>query len=506
MTQIVENKWNPVSLSAKNGKGYSITNYAVSSSWYNKVLDNSGNRRARLANFNEADCQCVELARALDMIAEDVSSTNADDEDIFKLDIPEEFKIKKTSMTLLNSMKEVWQKRTEMERKMFHRVRRTLKYGATFYRRMNDGSLKEYPTERMIGYILSEDDEDAITHYIYNPKIPRIDTYGRNFTQHNQASLGVKASDAEVIPVEELVILKIGEGPYGQSLVDTVYTVWKQMSMLESAVVIYRVVRAPERRVYYIDVGNLQGPKREAAIERQRIRLMQKQANRKGELHAEYDPHSTTEDIFIPTNSSGKGSRVETLQGGQSLGEMADVAWFAKKMAAGLRIPSSMIDIQGDQQNQYSDMRVGQVYQVEMRYMGFVSRIQRDIEWSLEKHFRWFCNGRDVLVPEEMNMVIQQSMSFALYKEIEINQTLLNVYNSTTNIPFLSKRYAMKKYMNMTEEELHANEMEILIEKGLPEKVAKQLTDEEVSNIVYGNAKMLEKYGVQVPEEEQQGY
>ena len=496
MTHLLENKWNPVTL-GNRGNGYSISNYAVSTTWYNKVIDNTGNRRARLKNYDEADQMSVEIARALDMIAEDVSSSNADDEELFNIEFPDDYKINKTTLKLIKLAKDLWQKRTKMEAKLFHRTRKALKYGAVFFREQPDGTLKELPTERMVGYIISEDDEDLITHYIYDPSIPRLDKHGRNY-QHRRNPAFTQSSNSveEVIPVDELVIMKIGEGPFGQSLVETVYSVWKQMALLESAVVIYRVVRAPERRVYYIDVGNLQGPKREASIERQRIRLMQKNANKSGSVDAEYDPHSTSEDIFIPTNSTGKGSRVETLPGGAGLGEMGDVEWFAKKMAAGLRIPNSMIDTYGDQQNQFNDMRVGQVYQIEVRYMGFCARIKRDIEPDLESNFRKFCTTREIVIPVEMNLVINESNSFGLYKEMELNQQMLNIFSSTLSMPQLSKRYALQKYLNMDQDQLADNEIEKLYEMGLLDADIKKMSETEIRNIVYGDASLGEKYGV----------
>jgi hypothetical protein len=315
MTEILkESAWKPVSLGrAKNG--YDITATAVSSSWYNTQLDNSGTRLTRLRRFHDADCCSVEISRALDILAQDISSSNADDEPIFYLDYDENIDFKKSTISLLNEMKNLWEKRTEFEDKLFDRVRKVLKYGSQFWRRNADGSLKYYPTERMIGYILNEDNEEEVTHYVYDPKAQLVEqdhNFIRNLSQQQ------KKKEVEVIPVSELVILKIGDKPFGESVLEKVYSTWRQLHMLETAMVIYRVVRAPERRIYYIDTGNLQGHKREAAIEKQRLRLMQKQVTKgnTGDVSTEYDPHSTSEDIFIPTNSQGKGSRVETLQGG----------------------------------------------------------------------------------------------------------------------------------------------------------------------------------------------
>lgn len=501
MPELVENVWNPVSLKGDKG-GYSITNYAVSSSWYNRIIDNSGTRYSRLLRYTEADCGSVEISRALDVLAEDISSCNADNEDVFLIEYGDDSKIKKTQIKLMDAALELWQDRTCMKKDLFNHVRNALKYGMRAFRKCNDGSLMLMPVERFVGYVLSETDEDRVTHYLYDPTIQRIDRKGAaTFNNYAKNTSGNSSKGYDIIPVDDLVIMKVGEGPFGESVIEKVYKTYRQLSLLEDSVVIYRVVRAPERRLYYIDVGNLQGPKRERAIEQQRLRLMQKRVSKNGQIETEYDPHSTGEDIFIPTNSTGKGSRVETLPAGQNLGETGDLEWFYKKMAAGLRIPSSMIDSQTQERDQFSDMRVGQMYQIEMRYMGHVKRIKNQLTYPLDENFREFCRNRDISIPEGMIFRINDSQSFAIYKEIEINQTLLNVFNSTLQINQLSKKYALQKYLNMDMEEIRDNEINKLRERGLDDEQIKKLPEHVIDNIVYGDGRLGSEYGIEPQEQ-----
>lgn len=496
MTKLKENVWNPIDLNKSRKAGYSITNYAVSTSWYNRIIDNSGTRYNRLMKYDEADKSSVEISRALDVIAEDISSCNADSEDIFRIEFRDDSSVKKTQIKILNTALDMWSKRTEFDTALFDRVRYTIKNGAMFFGKNKDGTLKFLPTERFVGYVVSEDDENVVTHYLYDPNLSRIDKCDRTYIK-KFGSTSSTSDNYDVIPVDALVIMKIGDDPFGCSLIEKVYKVWRQMSMMEDAILIYRVVRAPERRIYYIDTGNLQGPKRETAIERQRLRLMQKRVSKGNNVETEYDPHSTGEDIFIPTNSSGKGSRIETLPAGQNLGEITDLEWFAKKMAAGLRIPTSMIDINDQQQNQFSDMRVGQLYQIEMRYMGHIKRMKLPIAKELSKNFYEFCSDREIVIPDDMTFVINDSMSFADYKEMELNQTMLNVFNSTLQIGSLSKRYSLQKYMNMSMEDLRDNELYKLMEKGLNAEQIKKLPEHVVENIVYGDGRLGKEFGLE---------
>jgi hypothetical protein len=493
-----ESAWQPVKLG--NSAGYKVNSYAVSSSWYNQSIENNGSRQTRLRRYHEADVSSIQIGRALDIMAEDVSSCNADQEEVFSLDYPDEDKMKKSTLSIMSGMLDVWKTRTEMEQKFYDRVRKTLKYGATFYREQSDGTLKELYTERMVGYVLSPEDDTEVTHYVYDPNGALIeDVHNRNYRKQ----LGNANSETryETIPISDLVIFKIGEKPFGESVIERVYSTWRKLAMLEDSIVIYRVVRAPERRIYYVDTGNLQGKRREAAIEKQRLRLMQKQSSRSGDLSSEYDPHSTSEDIFIPTNSQGKGSRVETLPAGQALGETRDLQWFHRELAAGLRIPFSMIDTQSGENDreQYSDMRVGQVYQVEIRYMGYVNRLAAYFKRPCSENFSKFCLVRDIVPPEGTEFKINQPNSFSLYKELETNQMLLNVAASTQSMPSISKRYVMQKYMNMDHEEMAENEIDKLHELGISDELIKTMLPNEVANLVYAaqpNPAIAEKYGI----------
>ncbi len=508
-TPIYESVWNGVNLGKKASKesgGYQITQTSVSSNWYRKQIDTSGVRKMKLQRYYEMDQSSVEIARALDILAEDISSCNADNEDPFELTYDENVKYLKSTIKLLESAKDLWVDRTGMDSELFNRIRETLKYGSSFYITKPDGRLKRIPHEQLVGYIVDEEDNDIVTHYIVDPAATLMDEQNKRTYNAETIQMGSKEkkSNFVVYSIDDLCVLKIGQGPFGESVLDSVYKVWRQMTLIEDAIVIYRVVRAPERRIYYIDVGNLQGPKREQAIEKQRLRLMQKQVNRKNQLTTDYDPHSTSEDIFIPTNATGKGSRVETLQGGQNLGELEDLQYFVKKMAAGLRIPSSMIDTHTQEKEQYSDMRVGQMYQIEMRYMGHVKRMARYIAKELHKNYVQFCRKRSVEVPKGIKLELNDPNSFSKYRDMEIYQQTLNLAASTTQLPSLSKKYVMEKYMLMDKEELQKNEELKLVEKGLAPDIIKQMPQEDIDNLVYGDGSRGEAYGL-APVEDQGG-
>lgn len=486
--------WKPVELGSRGtGGARVITSSDVSTEWYRQALDSGGIRRQRLENYNNADNCSALISRALDILAEDISASNADDEDSIIIDYPDSVKITKTKMNNIQDKLEVWRDRTGFEERLFERVRKTLKYGISYYLKGIDGSVTEIPVEDITGYVLSGDGSKRVTHYIRDLRAEPLPCTGTI----NKSKPFIHENDRyEFIEIDRMIVLKVGDTPFGQSVIERVYRLWKQVTMLEDAVLIYRIVRSPERRVYYVDTGNLQGAKREAVVERQRLRLMQTKKNSNGNVVSDYDPHSMAEDIFIPTNSQGRGSKVEVLQGGGSLGDLTDLEYFKKELAAGMRIPITMLDPELASQTQFSDMRVGQIYQAEMRYMGYVKRFQRQFARELERHFLKFCRDRDFEVDDQAIFRFAESMSFAEYKQMELDQAALNIFNSTSQTQSLSGRFTLQRFMGLTQEELEYNEKCKLLEKGVPEDKLKEIPDDVVLNIVYGDGSKGEKYGV----------
>lgn len=498
MNNIHEVTWKPVDLSSRGSGGARvITSSDVSTNWYKQALDSGGQRRQRLENYNTADTCSVLIARALDILAEDISASNADDDESIIIDYPDDAKLTKRQIENTSDKLEVWKTRTEMEKNIFMRVRNTLKYGITFYLKGIDGTLTPIPTEQIVGYVLSTDDDDEVTHYIKDRNAEPLQCSGR-LTRKRQ----IFQQDAryEFIEIDKLVVFKIGNTPFGKSIIERVYRLWKQTTMLEDAILIYRIVRSPERRVFYVDTGNLQGAKREAVIEKQRLRLMQSKKQKGGDVVSDYDPQSMAEDIFIPTNAQGRGSKVEVLQGGQGLGDLEDLKYFAKQLASGLQVPHSMLDPDSAGESQFNDARVGQIYQSEMRYMGHVKRFQRQFAEILEANFLEFCSARDFTVDKEAIFRFAESLSFAQYKQMELDQASLNVFNSTTQATSLSARFTLQRFMNLTHEEIEYNERCKLLERGVPEDKLKDIPDEVVMNIVYGDGSKGGKWGVKQAE------
>ena len=507
--QLNEYHWQNVNLNqagfGSSGGTMGFNSSSGSMSWYRKLLSIPQDYHERLRNYDLMD-QHVEIARSLDIIAEDVSSMNADDQNILNIVYPEDTKhFRKTDINTLEIAKDNFVKRFGLDHCFFDHIRHTLKYGCKILFKKDDFGLVELENERFKGVVRSKDIHADVTHYVYDFGDQDVSSYLDNSWQKQKSN---KNQNIYAIPKDRLVILKVGEGPFGESILDRVFKTWRRMQLLEDALVIYRVVRAPSRRVFYIDTGNLPPQKAESVVEQAKMKLRQRQISRKAQVENEFDPHSTTEDYFIPQSGQGRGSKIETLQeGGQGQDNLEDVKFFGKKLAMGLRVPPSMLDAHQDTNSQptFNDMKVGQVYQTEMRYMGYVRRIQNKIAKELYRHFKEYCRQNEYSKFNQIDLEINPPQSFAVYKQNEVNQQILNVFQSADRIEKFSKRFSLKKYAQMDEDEIAINEYWILKEKGLTDETINKMEDHDRYMIVYGTptSEVKEKYGL--PTEERGG-
>ena len=148
-----------------------------------------------------------------------------------------------------------------------------------------------------------------------------------------------------------------------------------QLRMIEDAVVIYRIVRAPERRIFYVDVGNLPKVKAESylrdVMSRYRNKLVYDAST--GEVRDDRKHMSMLEDFWLPRREGAKGTEVQTLSGGQNLGEISDVEYFQKKLYQSLNVPMSRLDAD----NGFNMGRAAEITRDELKFTKFVQRLRK---------------------------------------------------------------------------------------------------------------------------------
>jgi hypothetical protein len=188
-------------------------------------------------------------------------------------------------------------------------------------------------------------------------------------------------------------------------------------------------------------------------------------------MDATYNPLSTNEDYFFPQTADGRGSSVDTLQGGTNLGEITDLKFFTNKLFRGLRIPSSYLPTGVDDGTQsFSDGRVGTALIQEWRFNQYCMRLQSMIVDKLDTEFKMFLRWRGINIDGQLfDLLFNEPQNFAQYRQADIDSAKIATFTQLEPMPYFSKRFLMKRYLGMSEQELTENEMQWREEQGQAE-------------------------------------
>lgn len=233
-----------------------------------------------------------------------------------------------------------------------------------------------------------------------------------------------------------------------------------QLRMIEDAVVIYRISRAPERRIFYIDIGSL--PKMKA--EEYMRSLMNKYRNKlvydatTGELRDEKRHLSMLEDYWLPRREGGKGTEIQTLPGGQNLSEMQDVEYFKKKLYRSLNVPISRLE----SNNGFNLGRSSEITRDELKFSKFVSKLRSKFNGMFLQILRRQLTLKKIIRPEEwpdiefkMHLDYLRDSHFTELKNAEIMKSRLELLNGVDN--YVGRYFStawIRKHILMQPEEL----------------------------------------------------
>jgi hypothetical protein len=234
-----------------------------------------------------------------------------------------------------------------------------------------------------------------------------------------------------------------------------------QLRMIEDSLVIYRLSRAPERRIFYIDVGNLPKVKAEQYLKEVMSRYRNKLAYdaNTGEVRDDRKFMSMMEDFWLPRREGGRGTEITTLPGGQNLGELSDIEYFQKKLYRSLGVPESRIAADGG----FNLGRSSEILRDELKFAKFVGRLRKRFSQMFNDMLRTQLILKNVVTPEDWEVMadhIQYDFlydnQFAELKESEMLQSRLG--NLATIEPYIGKyystEYVRKKVLRQTDSEI----------------------------------------------------
>ena len=247
-----------------------------------------------------------------------------------------------------------------------------------------------------------------------------------------------------------------------------------QLRMIEDALVIYRISRAPERRIFYIDVGNLPKIKAEQYLKdvmnRYRNKLVYDAST--GEIRDDRNHMSMLEDFWLPRREGGRGTEITTLPGGSNLGEIDDITYFQRKLYRSLNVPISRMEAEQG----FSLGRSTEITRDELKFTKFVQRLRKKFTPLFTDILKTQLVLKGVITLEDwdnMKEHIQydflQDGHFAELKRAELLENQISSLNSIENYigTFYSKKWVQKNVLNMTDAEIDEMQREINKEAGL---------------------------------------
>lgn len=248
--------------------------------------------------------------------------------------------------------------------------------------------------------------------------------------------------------------------PYGTSVLESARRIWRQLILIEDSMLVYRIVRSPDRRVFYIDVGNVPPEEIPNYMEQAQATLKKNQVidRSTGRVDLRYNPLSVDEDYFIPVRGGQTGTKVENLAGGTNAAAIEDVQYIQKKLFAALKIPKAYLGY---------DEGLGAkatLSQEDIRFSRSINRIQRTIISEMNKLaiVHLYCNGFDGHDLLDFDLKLTNPSTIAQQQKLELYNTKFTIAQAAKNVENLVDLNWVKKHIFMMPDEEIAE-----IDKGL---------------------------------------
>jgi len=431
-------------------------------------LDSFMNKKDRIRKYREMSFY-PEISDALDNVCDEAIVEN-DDGSIIELKIKKEF-TKKNQNTVNKEFDY-----------LYHNVFKMNERGwDLFFKWLTEGELYLE--------VVLDDKKKQIAGLKLLPSFTMYPIYKGNIINGFMQIKGTdKTGIQKHIPFESNQILYSNYGRYGKDLIDVrgyleaSIKTYNQLKTLEDSLVIYRLVRAPERRVFNVYTGRMTKGKAEEYIKKL-IRNYKKKTtynSDNGEVSSAVNTQALTEDFWFAKNEQGSGSTVESLQGGVNLGELDDVIYFLKKLYKTLKLPRT----RWEENSVYNPGKAGEVTREEVKFARFISRMQNRFKnifieaLLLQLKLKGF--DKKLLTRRNFDIEFTKSNLFKEFKELDLAEARLGLWSSISSYVWtpenidgvFSLEYAQKNFFRMSDEEFKEN-MKLL------EKEKKKAKEEE---------------------------
>ena len=239
--------------------------------------------------------------------------------------------------------------------------------------------------------------------------------------------------------------------PYGASVLESARRIWRQLILIEDAMLVYRIVRAPERRIFYIDVGNVPPEEIENYMQQAQTSLKRNKAidQTTGRLDLRYNPLAVDDDYFIPVRGGESGTKIDTLAGGQNAAAVEDVQYIQKKLFAALKIPKAYLGY---------DEEIGAkatLAQEDIRFSRTIARIQKVIISELNKMAMIHLYSHGFTDDELLNfhLSLNNPSSVAQLQKLELIKTKFEIAGAAPE-GAVDRQWIRKNILGLTDEEI----------------------------------------------------
>tara|TARA_Y100000592_G_scaffold58519_1_gene91624 strand:- start:3295 stop:5109 length:1815 start_codon:yes stop_codon:yes gene_type:complete len=239
--------------------------------------------------------------------------------------------------------------------------------------------------------------------------------------------------------------------PYGSSVIEPARRIWRQLILIEDAMLVYRVIRSPERRVFKIDVGNVPPEEVQNYMKQAKSALRSSQVVDKttGRVDLRYNPLSVDEDYFLPVRGQADGTAIDTLAGGQNTTAIEDVEYIQKKLFAALKVPKAYLG--------YDEMLSSKatLAQEDIRFSRTINKVQRVMISELNKiaAVHLYANGFDGEDLVDFTLKLSNPSTIAQQQKLELFRTKFEIAGASPE-GMLSRDFLRKRVLGLTNEEI----------------------------------------------------
>lgn len=478
------------------------------------IYQGSSNRLDRYQVYDNME-QDPTISSNLDIISDYVG--NVENGCPFKINYRDN-QMPESHVRLIEKMLDNWCKLNEFPKRIYNIVRDTLKYGDTIFIRDPDSNalMKVNPYD-VVGvvvgnlkepryYIIKNIDMNAplkVANMAANDvagkaAIQSFNNLSGGYVNNarpspTQQQTGYNANNnIAAISADNIVHLSTNVDnitlfPFGLSVLENVYKLYIQKMLLQDCVLMYRIKNAPDRLVFKIPVGNVPRMMRRSYMERCKNEMTQRRMPSKSSdgvfntSDVTYDALAMNEDFWLPVDTNNIQPAVEQLKGGQSLGEITDLNYWDALIVRASKVPQSWQPMGTTDSTRNVPTTTAGVLVQEDRFYRYCNRLKAILISPFDEEFKAFLTRSGINVQGDgFELSLLESSNLNKMTELDIQSRYLQNFQSAVNIPYLSKRFAMKKWLGLSEEEFAENER--LYAEENPEKlIGKNITMPKVN-------------------------